>query len=229
LLVIDPGVDPLGNPAVITKPGADGKLRVDIPPTVIVHRYYYTGDRNFQGPLLPGGPSIIVVNHPKTGERLYLEVQMLPGAPRVCYTGNCIEYDYGKQGITICFDHNLLGKPCENPKIVYRNHKPALRVAGAGVAGVAKAAGHITCATGVGDLAGHVVDHTKNLAVATACAVKETGKAILTPAIVVVEMLPGVKALESASADCATKQRDDAVQRAASATKKTEATIRTLR
>ena len=31
---------------------------------------------------LEGGATIVVVNHPKTGERCYIDVQMLPGAPR---------------------------------------------------------------------------------------------------------------------------------------------------
>ena len=46
---------------------------------------------------------VVVVNHPKTGERCYIDVQMIPGAPRVTYTGHSIEYDYGQQGICIHF------------------------------------------------------------------------------------------------------------------------------
>jgi hypothetical protein len=108
--VLDPGVDPLGNPAVIVTPGPLGHpLQIDIPPTVLVHRYYYTGDRSFQAQMLPGGPSILVVHHPKTGERCYVEAQMLPGAPRVTYTAHSIEYDYGENGITLHF--GLFGAP----------------------------------------------------------------------------------------------------------------------
>ncbi len=106
--VLDPNADPLGRPAVELHQGAHG-LQVDIPPAVLVHKYYYTGDRSFQAQLLPGGPSIIVVNHPKTGERCYIEAQMLPGAPRVTYTSSCIEYDYGENGITVHF--GLFGQP----------------------------------------------------------------------------------------------------------------------
>src|SRR5262245_25182228 len=69
--VLDPGVDPNGNPAVRLQPGPDGRVQVDIPPVILVHRYYYSGDRSFQGPMLPGGPSIVVANHPVTGERCY--------------------------------------------------------------------------------------------------------------------------------------------------------------
>lgn len=106
--LLDPNADPLGRPAVELHDTAHG-LQVDIPPAVLVHKYYYTGDRSFQAQMLPGGPSIIVVNHPKTGERCYIEAQMLPGAPRVTYTSSCIEYDYGENGITVHF--GLFGQP----------------------------------------------------------------------------------------------------------------------
>jgi len=106
--LLDPNADPLGRPAVELQYSAHG-LHVDIPPAVLVHKYYYTGDRSFQAQMLPGGPSIVVVNHPKTGERCYIPVQMLPGAPRVTYTGNAIEYDYGENGITVHF--GLFGAP----------------------------------------------------------------------------------------------------------------------
>ena len=108
--VLDPGVDSLGNPAVIS---TDGK--VDIPPTVLVHRYYYSGDRSFQGPMLPGGPSILVFDHPKTGERTYVQAQMMPGAPRVIYTKKGITYQYEKHAIMLCI--GTLG----TPKIKYRS------------------------------------------------------------------------------------------------------------
>ena len=122
--VLDPNVDPRGNPAVLTRPaavltsmGPEGRMVVDIPPTVLVHRYYYTGDRSFQAGLLPGGPCIVVVSHPKTGERLYIPVQFPPGAPRVTYTGNSIEYDYGTQAVTISFCCLINTRP----KVTYRN------------------------------------------------------------------------------------------------------------
>src|SRR5262249_51460035 len=125
--VLDPNVDARGNPAVVTRPatvltstGPDGRVIVDIPPTVLVHRYYYTGDRTFQARLLPGGPCIVVVSHPKTGERLYIPVQFPPGAPRVTYTDDSIEYDYGTQAVTISFCCLL----CASPKVTYRQGVP---------------------------------------------------------------------------------------------------------
>ena len=106
--VLDPGVDPTGKPAVLLRPGPLGQV-VDIPPAVLVHRFYYTGDRTFQAQLLPGGPSIVAVNHPQTLERVYVPVTMPPGAPRVTYTAHAIRYDYGPQSVTLKF--GVCGKP----------------------------------------------------------------------------------------------------------------------
>lgn len=113
--VLDPNADPLGRPAVELARDEYGNMIVDIPPVVLVHRYYFTGERSFQAQLLPGGPSIVVVNHPKTGERCYIDVQMPPGAPRVTYTHHSIEYDFGDTGVSVVF--GLFG----HPSVKYRS------------------------------------------------------------------------------------------------------------
>ncbi|MCC7423435.1 MAG: hypothetical protein IT428_24425 [Planctomycetaceae bacterium] len=102
LQVLDPRVDSEGKPRAVIEPTPGGPV-VTIPPTIIVHRYYYTGDRKFQGPTLPGGPTILVVHHPRTGEQLNLTVQMLPGAPRIEYSRNEITYDFGRRKMTVDF------------------------------------------------------------------------------------------------------------------------------
>jgi len=107
--ILDPNADPLSRPAVELQQGVNGNMIVNIPPVVLVHRYYFTGERSFQSQLLPGGPTIVVANHPKTGERVYIDVQMPPGAPRVTYTDHAIEYDFGDTGVSVCF--GLLGIP----------------------------------------------------------------------------------------------------------------------
>lgn len=110
--VLDPGVDPTGKPAVLLRPGPVGQL-VDVPPAVLVHRYYYTGDRTFQAQMLPGGPVIVAVNHPQTLERVYVPVTLPPGAPRVTYTPHAIRYDYGPQSVALKFG------PCGKPTVSY--------------------------------------------------------------------------------------------------------------
>ena len=107
--ILDAGQSATAMPEIVTHLGEDGVQRVDIPPAVLVHRFYPSGDRNFQGPMLPGGPTVISVNHPKTLEREYVMVTMPPGAPRVFYSGQSIVYDYGPQSVTLAF--GPLGKP----------------------------------------------------------------------------------------------------------------------
>lgn len=115
--VILPGVSSDGIPAVLVETEGQN-AEIEIPPTVLVHRYYYTGDRKFQGPYIPGGPSIIVANHPKTKCRVYIDVQMLPGAPEVIYSANLIEYRYGKNRVLVSFAHD------GGAKVSYKNHLP---------------------------------------------------------------------------------------------------------
>ncbi len=40
-------------------------MKVDIAPTVHVHRYYYSGDKEIQGPIINGGPTVVVAITPK--------------------------------------------------------------------------------------------------------------------------------------------------------------------
>jgi hypothetical protein len=186
--ILDPGVDPLGNPAVVVKDGdRPGDLSVDIPPTVMVHRYYYTGDRSFQAQILPGGPSVVVVNHPRTGEQVYIPVQMLPGAPRVTYTGNSIHYDFGGHGITIKF--GLLGKPC----VKYRSGKTWR-----------KRMGELTHAdelrkfhAGASARTQECAQRSADTAYGAAVVVTDTAKTVLTPVAQIARVLPFGAALFS--------------------------------
>lgn len=125
LLIIDPKVDSQRRPTPLFKP-AGGGVQIEIPPTVIVHRYYYSGDRDFQGPMIPGGPTVLVANHPVTGEQISLKVQLMPGAPRVRYTKRSILYDYGDRKIGIDFGAFSF---CE-PKVVYHRDSRVRRKLG---------------------------------------------------------------------------------------------------
>jgi hypothetical protein len=116
--VIDPNVDSRGNPAVVVTQDGLGRQQVEIPPALIVHRYYYTGDRSFRGPDLPGGPSIIIAQNPRNGQQVYLPVQMLPGSPIVKYSSRSIEYDFGNHAVIVAFPQ--VGEPV----VSYRNGRP---------------------------------------------------------------------------------------------------------
>lgn len=111
LQILDPSVDPEGKPRPLVVPGGNGELQIQIPPTVIVHRFYYTGDRDFQGPMIQGGPMIFAVNNPATGEQEYVDVLLPPGAPRIKYRRDRIVYEYRDRAITVAFGHpGLSGK-----------------------------------------------------------------------------------------------------------------------
>lgn len=111
--VLDPGLAPTAKPPVVLLPCPDGRQRVDLPPAVLVHRYYYTGDRTFQAQMLPGGPVIVVVSHPKTLERVHVPLTLPPGAPKVTYTAHTVRYDYGPQSVTLRFGL------CGQPSVIY--------------------------------------------------------------------------------------------------------------
>ena len=104
LVVIKPGTHELGLPAVQFEPAyEDGSMVVDIPPTLHVHRFYYDGDREYQGPIISGGPTTVVANHPKTGKRMYVNVTLPQGAPIISYCGTGITYVYPDRRVKIKF------------------------------------------------------------------------------------------------------------------------------
>lgn len=226
IVVLDPNADPLGNPAVEIQPSADnpGMMEVDIPPAVIVHRFYYTGDRCFQGPMLPGGPSIVVCHHPKTGEKCYVPVQMLPGAPVVRYSAKGIEYDYGKNGITLDFC------TCKgHPKVVYRNCRPPARVAKNVAAGVARGTVRLVDESRVPEATLVVADGVKNVSCATRDAVTTVGTRLLAPFIQLIASTPLGTVLNKPPGEVAQHYRDRQVREAARKARRDDVTIPTLR
>lgn len=98
LIVVDPGVQEQGKPTVIIEGG-----KVEIPPALHVHPNYYCGDKEFQAQILQGGPTIIVANHPKSGEKLYIDAILPAGAPIVAYSSHCITYVYTDRRVCIEF------------------------------------------------------------------------------------------------------------------------------
>lgn len=103
LVILDPDAHDRGLPAV--ELSGIGGQEIDIPPTVHVHRYYYSGDKVYQGPILQGGPTIVVASHPKTGERMYIDVVLPAGAPRIAYTKHTISYIYNDRRVEVKFQH----------------------------------------------------------------------------------------------------------------------------
>lgn len=202
--VLDPGVDPTGRPAAQVKMGPDGVNRVEVPPTVLVHRFYYTGDRNFQGPLLTGGPVIVAVSHPKTFERVYVPLVLPPGSPRVYYTRDAIRYDFGPQSITLTWGL------CGNPQVRYGQATwvgDRSRGVAAGAAAGVKSWVH---RTGVPEGIQKASAATKDALSATADRIKDVGQMAVTPVLNVARALPGAQLLNTPPEDRAARAREAA-------------------
>lgn len=221
--VLDPNADPLGNPAVITTKDPLGRTVVDIPPTVLVHRYYYTGDRSFQGPMLPGGPSIIVVHHPKSGDQLYVQAQMLPGAPRVSYTSCSIEYDYGPQAIILKFGHH------GNPSVVYRQGTPAIEQWRLAREARRDRRDRWVQRTGLPQAYNRIREGASNAVGASADGLNAVGRAAVTPVTQIIQSTPLGAIFTPDPARQAERERDTMIRRAAADADKLSADIPTNR
>lgn len=220
--ILDPNADPDGNPAVELV-DVDGRTIVDIPPVVLVHRYYYTGERSFQGPLLRGGPTIIVVNHPKNGERLYVQTSMPPGAPRVIYKRSSIEYDFGTQGVLLWFD--LCGKA----KVTYRQGPKVSTVARKTARGASRVVTDLAVRTGLPKYAVGLGGLTWNLTQTTADRVGGITKRVVEPVVGGVRSTPFPSLIFSTAEDRAASKRDQLIDLSKPFQSRAEAAIGTLR
>jgi hypothetical protein len=223
LEILDPGADPLGNPAVEVVPHADGSSRVVIPPTVIVHRYYYTGDRTFQAPILRGGPVIAVLPHPGTGEQLYLNLNLPPGAPEITYGRHEIVYDYDSQAVRIEF--GLHGRP----KVTYRQGKPSPRIAGEALGATARASGRLLKRTRLPEYGHQAGAFAAGTVVAAADTIGTVTKAAAAPVVGILQSTPIASAASRTAEQRAGRLRDTLVERTAAQNARAEATIRTVR
>ena len=105
LVILEPGTHSRGLPAVQFKTTPDGRRVIDIPPTVHVHRYYYSGDKKYQGPFVTGGPTVVVLNNPYNGKRMYLDVMLPSGYPQIVYRKHCITYIFPDRRVFISFPY----------------------------------------------------------------------------------------------------------------------------
>lgn len=179
LMVIPPKVDSLNLPRAVFVPRGDSQhLDIEVPPTVILHRYYYTGNRDFQAQMLPGGPSVIVARHPGTGEQIAIEAQLLPGAPRVYYTRREIRYVYAEKTIAVHFGI----EPFTDTKVVVCDHQTA---------GAVKATTHkvssslvgLARRTGIPHAVASVDRHAKEGVVAVADRMHDVGSVAIQPVV----------------------------------------------
>lgn len=105
-----PGIDLVNDP--------ECGWQADVQPTLHVHRYYYNGDKEYQGPLLQGGPTVVSACHPRTGRRLYAQVNLPSGAPIIVYEEDSITYVYRDRRVVLSF-HGKDG--CEKVVMTYKH------------------------------------------------------------------------------------------------------------
>lgn len=209
--LLDPGVDPTGKPKAVVRPDPlnPGMKQVDVPPTIMVHKFYYSGDRTFQGPMLPGGPMIAALNHPKTGERTYVDIVLPPGAPKITYTSHAIRYDYGPQSVTLSF-----GVLCGKPTVHYSNAtKPGEFIRQAAVK-TATGTKNFVQRTGLPQGLQRFGAGAKNAVGTAADHIHDAGRMALTPVVNGLRMLPGAQLLTSNPEEQAEKARDAALRKA---------------
>ncbi len=125
LVVYKPGTMDRDVPGIDLVCDPECGWQADIQPTLHVHRYYYNGDKEFQGPLLQGGPTIVSACHPKTGKRLYAQVNLPSGAPIIAYNEHTITYVYPNRRVVLTFKIN---DGCEEVVMTYKPGKGLSRV-----------------------------------------------------------------------------------------------------
>jgi hypothetical protein len=102
LVIYDPGKHERGLPAIEFAESPKG-TQIEIQPTTHVHRFYYNGDKEYQGPLMSGGPTLVVASHPRTGKRLYIDVNLPSGAPVIAYCEDKIIYVFQDRRVVLSF------------------------------------------------------------------------------------------------------------------------------
>ncbi|HEY1188110.1 MAG TPA: hypothetical protein VGE74_10660 [Gemmata sp.] len=214
--ILDPNVDPTGKPAVRTAgfapadpslpcpvlPAAVPQQQLDVPPAVLVHKFYYTGDRSFQGPMLPGGPLIVSANHPKTLERVYVPITLPPGAPRVTYTDNSIRYDYGPQSVTLVFG------ACGNPRVRYSQSTNARETTRSKIVETKTETRNFVQRTGIPSGLQRFKDATKSTCGAIADRINDGGKVVVDVVTTAVDFIPGAQLLKSNPEDRAVREQE---------------------
>ena len=222
ILVLDPGVDPKGEPHPLLQKDGDG-LIVTVPPTVHIHRYFPSSSREFQAQYFAGGPTIVSVRHPYTSEQVNVQLDLPPGFPKVRYGEDEIQYKYPEETVTIHF-------PKCGEVSTSRSH------CGAGKTKAKECATKIKTATRdcgeklgineVGTKLGQEAKEKANGAVElTGGFVKKSGELL----VAALKLVPGSQLVQSKAEDQATKYRDRGVQRASRERDRAEADINTLR
>lgn len=111
---VEPKEPPGPNELIITPPKVDSDNKNEKPTELEqethLHRLYYSGDKEYQGPNIKGGPTIVAATHPATSEHCEVRVVLPPGAPLIVYNKQSITYAYPDKRIRISFSRPFSNK-----------------------------------------------------------------------------------------------------------------------
>jgi hypothetical protein len=190
--------------------GTEFGTQVDVSRALHVHRTYYTGDKEFQFSLIQGGPTTVVVNHPRTGEKLYVEVDLPAGIPIIAYNQHSITYVFPDRRICIQFPrfgksacvsvvnlkgHGLMRSHIERSQAAHARHRAAL--ANNPLAGAVRDTGA----------------SAKNLVVGGLGIANQTGATVVTSVRTTVENLPLISQARQAGENAAERGNQVAIDR----------------
>ena len=205
LVVIDPAVEENGLPIPIVTNG-----QVEIPPTLHVHPYFYSGDKEYQAQIINGGPTIIVANHPRSGDKLYIDAVLPQGAPIVAYNDHSITYIYPDRRVII--DFSIVGKHRANVK--YVSGRGIVRGAEERLVERRETVRELRqkskLVTELGELGHEMKDITKG----AFGIVGQTGAVVVERTRAVTRIIPGVPALKSAGQQAAERGALEEVRQA---------------
>ena len=199
------------------KPGEIPRIEVDvetgiadIAPTIHFHRYFYSGDKTYQGPRIEGGPTTVVLRHPSTRKRMEIDVMLAPGTPEISYSRWSVTYIYPSHRTKILFSRVL-------PKRTVVKVIPGSGMRHGMTKGVKAFLGHskdhLHQSRLKRSLKGALVQRV-NIAKGAVGVVTATTSSIIDRSGRVVSMLPGVQILESVGKNSAAERAMEEVRQA---------------
>ncbi|MFC1759870.1 hypothetical protein ACFL2H_14075 [Planctomycetota bacterium] len=209
LEVIRPGTHERALPEVELNdtPGGD-RMVVDIPRTLHVHRFYYDGDREYQGPIVQGGPITVVANHPRTGEQLYVDINLPNGAPIIAYDKSAITYVYTDRRVSIKFSRfKKIGA-----RVVYKSGQGAARVRDAKVTALKDRIHESHQSSQLAQAVHGGLQGAKNMVHGTKDAIDGLAGGLLERGQQLTSIIPGAAALRSYGEDRAQRQYENKVR-----------------
>lgn len=104
-----------GRPTVRLRDDYDQGMQIEVKPNLHVHPNFYSGKKEFQGPIIVAGPAMIIANHPDTGEPSYIRTNLPGGSPLVIHQPRSITYIFEEKQVVVSF-------PRRNPEAAVVRH-----------------------------------------------------------------------------------------------------------